>query len=114
MNTTTTTSQPDSQASYQDNHQNHHDHDSYRGSPGLERPVHDRMVAGVAAGAARYLGVDPTVVRIILAVLVFVGGVGIPLYVAGWLLIPEEGREQSLASELIASFQTRPSTRDRH
>jgi phage shock protein PspC (stress-responsive transcriptional regulator) len=104
MNTTTTTSQPDSQSSYQDNHQ---DHDGYRGSPGLERPVHDRMLAGVAAGAARYLGVDPTVVRIILAVLVFVGGLGVPLYVAGWLLIPEEGREQSLASELIRSFQDR-------
>jgi phage shock protein PspC (stress-responsive transcriptional regulator) len=108
MNTTTATSQPDSQSSYQDNRQDHHqDHDGYRGSPGLERPVHDRMLAGVAAGAARYLGVDPTVVRIILAVLVFVGGLGVPLYVAGWLLIPEEGREQSLASELIASFQNR-------
>ena len=104
MNTTTTTSQSDSQSSYQDNQQGR---DGYRGSPALERPVHDRMLAGVAAGAARYLGVDPTVVRIILAVLVVVGGVGVPLYAAGWLLIPEEGHEQSLASELIQSFQSR-------
>ena len=108
MNTTTTTSQSDSQSSYQDNHPGQDGPPAgYHGSPALERPVHDRMLAGVAAGAARYLGVDPTVVRIILAVLVVVGGVGVPLYAAGWLLIPEEGREQSLASELIHSFQTR-------
>ena len=44
----------------------------------LYRPVEDRMVAGVAAGIARYLGADVTAVRIILAVLTFVGGAGVP------------------------------------
>src|SRR5215472_2933069 len=44
------------------------------GQPALFRPLHDRMLAGVAAGIANYLGVDVTVVRIVLAVLVFVGG----------------------------------------
>ena len=67
----------------------------------LSRPIHDRMLAGVAAGIAQYAGVDVTVVRIILAVLVFVGGAGIPLYLAGWLLIPEEGAEQSIAGRFI-------------
>jgi phage shock protein C len=67
----------------------------------LHRPVQDRMLAGVAAGIARYLGADVTVVRIILTVLVFVGGAGIPLYLAGWLLIPEEGSEQSIAGSFI-------------
>jgi phage shock protein PspC (stress-responsive transcriptional regulator) len=97
MDTTTTTSPQDSDFT----------HDDYRSTPPLERPVHDRMVAGVATAAGRYLGVDPTVIRIILAVLVFVGGVGLPIYLAGWLLIPEEGHKQSLASEMIHSFQTR-------
>jgi len=73
----------------------------------LYRPVHDRMLAGVAAGIARYLGVEANVVRIVLAVLTFVGGIGVPLYLAGWLLIPEEGREQSIASEFIQSLQSR-------
>ena len=105
MNTTYTG--PDSQTDYDsqtsyDNHQN-----GFRSEARLERPVHGRMAAGVAAGAARTLGVDPTVIRIIFAVLVFVGGFGIPLYLAGWLLIPEEGRQQSLASDLIQSFQSR-------
>jgi phage shock protein PspC (stress-responsive transcriptional regulator) len=98
---TTYTSPEDSKTSY-DNHQ-----DGFGPESRLERPVQGRMVAGVAAGTARMLGVDPTVVRIIFAVLVVVGGFGIPLYLAGWLLIPEEGRQQSLASDLIQSFQSK-------
>jgi phage shock protein C len=73
----------------------------------LYRPFQDRMLAGVAVGIARYLGVDVTVVRIVLAVLTVVGGVGIPLYLAGWLLIPEEGSEQCIASQFIQSLQAR-------
>ena len=73
----------------------------------LSRPVDDRMLGGVASGIARYLRVDVTVVRIIFAVLAFMGGVGIPLYLAGWLLIPEEGARQSIASDLIDSLSSR-------
>lgn len=65
------------------------------------------MLAGVAAGIARYLGADVTVVRIVLAVLAVVGGAGVPLYLAGWLLIPEEGSEQSIAGEFIQSRRPR-------
>jgi len=74
----------------------------------LQRPFHGRMLAGVAAGVADYLGVDVTIVRIILAVLTVMGGAGIPIYLAGWLLIPDEDAEQSLASELIQSLSARP------
>jgi phage shock protein C len=73
----------------------------------LSRPFQGRMLAGVAAGIARYLGVEVTIVRIALVVLTFVGGVAVPVYLAGWLLIPEEGREQSIATELIQSVQAR-------
>lgn len=79
----------------------------YHGGAQLYRPYEGRMVAGVAAGIAQYLAVDPTIVRIVLAVLTVAGGAGIPLYVAGWLLMPEEGAPQSLASEFIGSFQGR-------
>jgi len=74
----------------------------------LYRPLRGRMLAGVAAGVADYLGVDVTIVRIILAVLTVMGGAGVPVYLAGWLLIPEEGADQSLASELIQSLSARP------
>ena len=74
----------------------------------LCRPIHGRMLAGVAAGIADYLGIDATIVRIVLAVLTVVsGGVGVLLYLAGWLLIPEEGASQSIASDLIQSLSDR-------
>jgi phage shock protein C len=74
------------------------DGDSTR-SP-LRRPTHDRMIAGVAAGIADYFDVDVTVVRIAIAVLSVFGGAGIALYIAGWLLMPEEGSERSIANRL--------------
>jgi phage shock protein C len=78
-----------------------------RGSLPLRRPVQDRMLAGVAAGIADYLGVDATIVRIAMVVLTFMGGAGILIYLAGWLLIPEEGSDQCLASELVQSISAR-------
>lgn len=71
----------------------------------LSRPQHGRMLGGVAAGLADYLGVDVTLVRIVFAVLAFAGGAGVPLYLAAWLLIPEAGTGQSIASDLIGSRQ---------
>ena len=79
---------------------------AYATRPPIVRPVRGRMLAGVAAGAADYLGVDPTIVRIALAVLA-VAGPGVPLYLAGWLLIPDEGARQSVAADVIDSISTR-------
>ena len=53
------------------------------------RAVQGSVVAGVAAGLARYLGVDVVIIRLAFVVLTIVGGAGIPLYLAGLLLIPE-------------------------
>jgi phage shock protein C len=57
----------------------------------LRRSTEDRMLTGVCAGWARYLGIDVAVVRIALvaATFVFVGAT-IPIYAAAWLLTPEE------------------------
>jgi phage shock protein PspC (stress-responsive transcriptional regulator) len=73
----------------------------------LRRPVQDRVMAGVAAGLARYLGVDVMIIRLAFVVLTIVGAAGIPLYLAGLLLIPEEGSDQSIASSLIGSLRSR-------
>ena len=73
----------------------------------LRRPVQDSVVAGVAAGLARYLGADVMLVRLAFVVLTIVGGAGIPLYLAGLLLIPEEGSDQSIAGSLIESLRSR-------
>jgi phage shock protein PspC (stress-responsive transcriptional regulator) len=77
------------------------------GRTALRRPFEDRMLAGVAAGLARYFGVDTTIVRIAFVVLTIVGGAGIPLYLAGLLLIPDEGSDQSIAGSIIESLQNR-------
>jgi signal transduction histidine kinase len=55
-------------------------------------PARDRangVVAGVAAGIARALEVDPTLVRLTFALLTLAGGAGIALYLAAALLMPE-------------------------
>jgi phage shock protein PspC (stress-responsive transcriptional regulator) len=75
--------------------------------PALRRPFEDRVLGGVAAGIARYLGVDPTIIRIAFVVLTLVGGGGIALYLAGLLLIPDEGSDQSIARSVIESFRSR-------
>ncbi|HEY1829932.1 MAG TPA: PspC domain-containing protein [Acidimicrobiales bacterium] len=67
----------------------------------LHRLRHGRMVAGVAGGLADYFDVDPTIVRIGFVALTLLGGLAVPVYAAGWLLIPCEGESESLAEELL-------------
>src|SRR4051812_3370787 len=61
----------------------------------LRRSRSDRYVAGVAGGLGRHFDVDPTVVRVVLAVLTFFGGAGLVVYVAVWLLVPEDGEAKA-------------------
>jgi len=78
------------------------------GARQLRRSADDRMLAGVAGGVARYLGADVTLVRVIIATLALFTGAGVALYLAAWLLIPEDGEDQSVAAAWIASRQDRP------
>ena len=65
----------------------------------LRRDEAGRMVGGVAAGIAEWRGFSVNTVRIVFVlVAVFTGGFGVPLYVAGWLLIPAAGEDHSIAS----------------
>jgi phage shock protein PspC (stress-responsive transcriptional regulator) len=67
----------------------------------LRRSRGDRKVAGVAGGLGRYAGVDPLVFRILFVVLAIFGGSGILLYALGWLLIPDEGSDESEGQRLF-------------
>ena len=73
----------------------------------LRRPVQGRLLGGVAAGLARYLGADVNLVRIGFVLLAFLGGAAIPVYIVAWLLIPEDGAAQSIAGELFSSLENR-------
>ena len=56
----------------------------------LTRRSDDRMIAGVCSGVADYLGLDPTLVRLlaVVAAIFSVGAVAVA-YIAAWILMPE-------------------------
>jgi phage shock protein C len=56
----------------------------------LYRCREDRQIAGVASGMAEYLGLDPTVVRILWILSVFFGGFTILLYIVLAFVVPLE------------------------
>ncbi|MEU5697122.1 PspC domain-containing protein [Actinosynnema sp. NPDC020468] len=57
----------------------------------LRRSRNDRMVAGVCGGVAQLLGVDAALLRIVLVAATLFGfGTGALLYLAAWILVPEE------------------------
>lgn len=49
----------------------------------------DRKIAGVCGGIAEYFNVDPTLVRVVWAVLSCVGGAGLIAYIACAVIMPE-------------------------
>ena len=68
----------------------------------LSRHPHDRFIGGVAGGLGRYFDLDPVLFRIAFVGLALFGGSGVALYVAGWLLVPEDGDERSIAAHALA------------
>jgi phage shock protein PspC (stress-responsive transcriptional regulator)/signal transduction histidine kinase len=75
--------------------------------PGLVRRSDERVVAGVCAGVARWLGVDPIVVRLAGLILALANGVGVLAYLVAWVVLPEAAPESTAGSPA-----SRP--RDRH
>jgi phage shock protein PspC (stress-responsive transcriptional regulator) len=57
----------------------------------LYRSRSDRVISGVCGGLARYMNVDPVIVRVVAVALIFAGGAGLLLYAAAFLLVPNEG-----------------------
>jgi phage shock protein C len=55
----------------------------------LRRSRRDRMVGGVCGGIARYLDVDPVLLRIAAVALALSGGVGVLAYLLAWIVIPD-------------------------
>ena len=56
--------------------------------PEIRRREEGAALAGVCSGVAHALGVDPTAVRLVLAILTLAGGSGIVLYLGAWLFLP--------------------------
>jgi phage shock protein PspC (stress-responsive transcriptional regulator) len=56
----------------------------------LSRPRNGRVIAGVCAAIANRFGVSPFLVRVAFLVSLLLPGPQILIYLAGWLLIPDE------------------------
>jgi phage shock protein C len=63
-----------------------------RSNAPLRRSRSNRMIAGVVAGLARYIGMDVSLARILYVVISIFSAAfpGILMYVICWILIPEE------------------------
>ena len=79
----------------------------------LSRSRDDRMLFGVAGGMAEWMDLDPAIVRLVWVLLILAGGVGLLLYIAAAIVIPEApvGTGQAPLSEATAT--TAASAEDR-
>ena len=66
----------------------------------LYRSTSNRMIAGVCAGVAEYLNIDPTVVRVIWAIASVFAFVGVVAYIACALIIPEKPESDNIVDAL--------------
>ena len=73
----------------------------------LRRSRDDKVIAGVCGGLGRSLGVDPLLLRVVLAVLVLFGGTGVVLYAIAWLLLPLDDGTPSVGAQAL-DRSTRP------
>jgi len=67
----------------------------------LYRSRSNRVVAGVAGGLGVAFNVDPVIVRLVFVVLGLMNGFGVLLYLAMWLLVPNENSTAADASEQV-------------
>ena len=49
----------------------------------------NKMICGVCGGIGEYLGIDPTVVRLLWVLLSVLGGAGVLAYIIAAIIIPE-------------------------
>lgn len=62
----------------------------------------DKKLCGVCGGIARYLNIDPTIVRLLWAFITFMGGAGILAYIVCAIVIPDEPSTQGYSDPYYA------------
>lgn len=71
------------------------------GGKRLFRVREGRLVAGVTSGLAAYFGVDVNLVRLAFGIFTVFYGLGVLLYLVAWVIIPEEGEDDSILESFI-------------
>lgn len=75
---------------------------------GLYRDTSDKFIGGVCSGIAAYLNVDPTIVRILFAIITFGGfGLGIMAYIIMWIVLPAKDVEGYTGKRLFRNPEGR-------
>ena len=75
----------------------------------LYRTENDKMIGGVCGGLGKYFEIDPTIVRILFALIFFGFGAGLMIYVLLWILMPDEKMLQERAKQSNNTQETSPS-----
>jgi phage shock protein C len=67
------------------------------GGKRIYRSKKGQLVAGVCAGLAEHFGIDANLVRLAFAVFTIFFGMGVLIYLAAWVILPEDGEDTSIA-----------------
>jgi phage shock protein C len=67
----------------------------------LRRSRSDRTVAGVCGGLGAYFELHPAIFRVAFVALTLLGGAGVLIYLAAILVMPDAGREDSIATAFL-------------
>lgn len=78
----------------------------------LYRSRHDRMLAGVCGGLGEYFGIDSSLIRLALVLLIVFGGTGFLAYLIAWIVVPEEPYDYQEYKEKRSEAQKKEPKRD--
>ena len=67
----------------------------------LYRDENDKILGGVCGGLASYLKVDPTIVRLVFALIAFGFGTGILIYILLWVILPSQPLHNTTSSKRL-------------
>ena len=74
----------------------------------MHRPATGAPIAGVCAAVADRTGIDPLIIRVAAILLAVSSGIGLVLYLAGWMLIPREGHDRGILLETFPALARAP------
>ena len=69
------------------------DKENDHGRKRLYKSRNNKMICGVCAGIADYFNIDPSIVRVLWAVLALAAGTGVLAYIACAIILPEGDTE---------------------
>lgn len=67
----------------------------------LYRDESDKILGGVCGGLANYLRVDPTIVRLVFALISFGAGTGVLLYILLWIILPSKSLQHTSSAKRL-------------